>query len=368
MTSDKTSSFSPSGAMYNKSWRPTEDKAKAAEAALAAGKDWNEVARTVVGQDPQTIDLGLVKKEELPQQLADVAFSLPLNKPSQPVKSPLGWHILRVAKIVPPTTQSFNEVKAKLQADLANNEAVDRLYGVANHVDDAIAGGATLDEAAAQFGLKKTVVASIDDKGLSRDGKKVDFPVSPAEVIKLAFATEEGRTSRVTQTSDGAIFVLHLNKIVPPSVRPLAEVKDQAIAAWQAEKRQDKVAKEAAGLAAEVKSGMQLSAIAAAKGLKTTTSPPFGRQSDNTPGVPPALIDKLFAAKLGGVVTISDPTGSYVAQLTRVEEPKTIAKETADLSREITAGLQEDLRDEFAGTLRARFPVDIHRETLDRLF
>ena len=348
---------------------PTEDKAKAAEAALAAGKDWNEVARTVVGQDPQTIDLGLVKKEELPQQLADVAFNLPLDKPSQPVKSTLGWHILRVAKIVPPTTQSFNEVKAKLQADLANNEAVDRLYKVANHVDDAIAGGATLDEAAAQFGLKKTVVASIDDKGFGRDGKKADLPVSPAEVLKLAFATEEGRTSRVTQTPDGAIVVLHLNKVVPPSVRPLAEVKDKAIAAWQAEKRQDKVTKDAVALAAEVKSGMQLSTIAAAKGLKTTTSPPFGRQSDNTPGVPPALVDKLFAAKLGGVVTISDPTGSYVAQLTKVEEPKTTAKEeTADLSREITAGFQEDLRDEFAGTLRARFPVEIHRETLDRLF
>ena len=33
---------------------PSEDKAKDAEAALAAGKDWNEVATTVAGQDPQT--------------------------------------------------------------------------------------------------------------------------------------------------------------------------------------------------------------------------------------------------------------------------------------------------------------------------
>ncbi len=347
---------------------PTEEKAKAAEAALAAGKDWTEVARTVVGQDPQTIDLGLVKKEELPQHLADVAFGLPVAKPSQPIKSPLGWHILRVARIAPPTTQSFDEVKAKLQADLAHSEAVDRLYAVANHVDDAIAGGATLGEAATQFGLKKTDVASVDDKGESRDGKKVDLPVAPTEVLKLAFATDEGRTSRVTQTPDGAIFVLHVDKIVPPSVRPLAEVKDKAIAAWQAEKRQDKVAKEATALAAETKPGMQLSAIAAGKGLKTTTSPPFGRQADNTPGLPPALVDKLFAAKLGGVVTTSDPTGSYVAQLTKVDVPKPAAKDTADLSREVTAGIQEDLRDEFAGTLRARFPVDIHRETLDRLF
>ncbi len=348
---------------------PSEEKAKAVEAALAAGKDWTAVAQTIAGQDPQSIDLGVVKPEDLPKQLADAAFSLPLDKPSAPIQSTLGWHILRVVKIVPPTTQSFAEVKTKLQADLAHSEAADRLYEIGNHVDDAIAGGATLDEVAAKLGLKKTVINAVDDKGLGREGKQVQLPVSPADVLKLAFATDEGRTSRVTQTSDGAIFVLHMDKIVPPSVRPLSEVKDKAVAAWQAEQRQDKVAKDAKSLAAAVKPGIQLSAVAAAQGLKATTSPPFQRQSDNTAGVPPALVDKLFAAKPGGVVTASDATGSYVAQLIKVEEPKTTSKDaTADLTREVTAGMQADLGDEFTRALRARFPVEIHRENLDRLF
>jgi peptidyl-prolyl cis-trans isomerase D len=346
---------------------PSEDKAKAAAAALGAGKGWGEAARTIAGQDP--IDLGLVKQEDLPPNLANVAFGLPLDKPSQPIKSALGWHILRVTKIVPPTTQSFAEVKSKLAADLAHSEAADRLYDIGNHVDDAIAGGATLDEAATKFGLKKTVVAAVDDKGLARDGKKAELPISPVDVLKLAFATDEGRTSRVTQTPDGGIFALHIDKIVPPSVRPLSEVKDKAVAAWQAEKREADVAAQATALAAEVKPGMALSTVAAAKGLKTTTSPPFQRQAEDAPGVPPALIDKLFAAKPGGVVTASDATGSYVAQLTKIEEPLLPAKDaTADLSRDVTAGIRADLGDEFTQALRTRFPVEIHRETLDRLF
>jgi peptidyl-prolyl cis-trans isomerase D len=348
---------------------PSEDKAKSAEAALAAGQDWTEVARTIAGQDLQTIDLGLMKREELPQSLADVAFGLPLNRPSQAIKSPLGWHILRVVKIVPPTTLSFDEAKAKLRADLAHSEAVDRLYTVANHVDDALAGGATLDQAATKFGLKKTVVASVDEKGFGRDGKRMLLPASPTEVLKLAFLTEEGRTSRVAQASDGAIFVLHMDKIVPPSVRPLAEVKDKAIAAWQAEQRKEMVAKEAETLASEIKPGTQLPTVAAAKGLKVTSSPPFQRQSENAAGVPPALVDKLFAAKAGSVVTASDATGSYVAQLTKIEVPQTTAKgATAGLSHEVTAGIQADLGAEYTRGLRARFPVEIHRETLDRLF
>ena len=305
---------------------PSEDQAKAAEAALAAGKDWKAIATTIAGQDPATIDLGLMRREEMPQALADVAFALPLNKPSEPVKSPLGWHILRVVKIEPPKTQSFDEAKAKLQAEIAHSEAVDQLYTIANHVDDALAGGADIDAAAAQFGLTKTVVAAVDEHGHGRDGKPVALPVSPSEVLKLAFATEEDRTSRVTQSSDGAIFVLHMSKIVPPAVRPLAEVKDQAIAGWQAQQRRDLVAKEAEALAAAVKPGTKLSAVAAAKGLKATTSPPLLRRSQGTDGVPPVLVAKLFAVKPGTVVTAADATGSYVAQLSAVQQPSTAAK------------------------------------------
>src|SRR5206468_3772263 len=71
---------------------PSEEKAKEAAAALAAGKDWKEVATAIAGQDPETIDLGLLNRQEIPRLLGDVAFELPLNQASEPTKSPLGWH------------------------------------------------------------------------------------------------------------------------------------------------------------------------------------------------------------------------------------------------------------------------------------
>jgi peptidyl-prolyl cis-trans isomerase D len=348
---------------------PSESQAKAAEAALAAGKDWKEVATTITGQDPSTIDLGLMSRAEMPQALAEVAFALPLDKPSASVKSPLGWHILRIVKIEPPKTQTFDEAKAKLQADVAHDEAVDRLYTIANHVDDALAGGADIDAAAAKLGLKKTVVAAVDEHGRDRDGKPVELPVAPSEVLKLAFATEQDRASRVTQTSDGAIFALYMSKIVPPAVRPLAEVKDKVIADWQAGKRRDMVAKESEALAASARSGEQLSALAAAKGLKMTTSPPLPRQSQGAGGVPAVLVAKLFAVKRGAVVTAADENASYVAQLAAIQEPPTTAKTAiAELSREINNGLQADIGEEFTRALRAHFPVEIQSDTLDRLF
>lgn len=350
---------------------PSEAKAKEAKAALAAGKDWSDVATAIVKQAPDTIDLGLMKREEMPRELADIAFSLPLNKPSDPIETSLGWHILRVVKIEPPATQTFAQVKAKLQADLAHDQAVDRIYKIADQADDALAGGATLEEAGAKFKLKKTVVEAVDQQGLGRDGKKVALPIAPDEVLKLAFATNQGQTSRVTETKGDAVFALRTDKVVPPATRPLSEVKAAAIAAWQVDARRDRVAKEAAALAAAVKPGMSLAAVAGEKGLKAVTSAPFLARPGPGEAVPPVLIPKLFAVKPGGVVTGSDESGYFVAQLAKIDAPgagKASDAAKAELERELKAGLQAGLAAEYTQALRARFPVTVHRDTLDRLF
>jgi peptidyl-prolyl cis-trans isomerase D len=350
---------------------PDEAKAKAAEAALAAGKDWHEVATTIAGQNPDTIDLGLMTRAELPSELAETAFTLPSNKPSAPIESPLGWHILRVVKIEPPATQSFAEARSKLAAKVAHDEAVDRIYKIADQVDDALAGGASLEEAAAKFGLKKTVVATIDENGQGPDGKEPALPIAPAEAAKLAFATDEGQISRVTETNDNTLYVLRTDKVIPPSIKPLAAVKPAAIAAWQAEKRAAAVANEAEALARSVKPGTRLVAAANAKSLKVATSPPLLRSGSTGAPVPPALVAKLFTIKPGGVATSTDATGAYVAQLDTIQIPDqgpTAKAAKAELSQELTAGMQFDLGAEFTRGLRQHFPVEIHREVLDRMF
>jgi peptidyl-prolyl cis-trans isomerase D len=276
---------------------------------------------------------------------------------------------LRTVKIEPPMTQTFDQTKAKLEADLTHQEAVDRIYKVANKVDDALAGGTTIEDAATKFGLKTTAVAAADAGGHDLEDKPVALPASSDDVLKLAFATNDGQTSRVTETPDGAIFVLRTDKVIPSAIKPLDEVKEKAVAAWQADKRREMVAKQAEELSAAIKPEAKLATIATEKGLKAVTSPPFMRHPGRDDAVPPALVAKLFAAKPGEVVTGSDGTGSYVAQLDEVQKPEDISQSaTATLSRDIAAGQQADLGQEFTQALRARFPVEIHREVLDKLF
>ncbi len=347
---------------------PSEDKAKEAAAAVAAGKDWKEVAKGL-GQDLETVDLGLLSRQEIPHELGDVAFDLPLDQVSQPIKTPLGWHILRVVKVAPATTQSFEQVKPKLEAALKLREAADRLDKTGNQADDALGGGTPLAEVAAKFGLKTVTIAATDDRGHDPDGKPVELPIAPDDVLKSAFATNQGDTSRIIDTDDGAIFAVHVEKVTPPQVRPLAEVKDKAIAALQAEQKREAATKQAEALAAAATGGVPLAKAAGDKGLTLLAAVPLSRGEKPGEATPPELVAKLFAAKPGDIVTTTEATGAYAAQLKEIQSPETVPDaDAAKLTTQLTGETGGALARSFTEALRRRFPVEIKREALDRSF
>jgi peptidyl-prolyl cis-trans isomerase D len=346
---------------------PSEDKAKQVEAEVKAGKDWTEIAKEL-GQDADTVDLGLLSSKEIPHELGDVAFQLPLNQPSQPIKSPVGWHILRVSKIEPASTPSFEEAKPKIEAALALQAATDRLDKIANQADDALAGGASLTEVAKKFGLN-TAEVTTDESGHAPDGKQIKLPFASEPILKTAFSTDQGGTSRVTDTDDGAIYAVKVDKVTPPAVRPLADVKDKAIQAWQEEQQRETVKAQAEALAAAAKADGSLAKAAGDKKLTLLAAVALSRRP--TPGdkVPPALAAKLFAAKEGDIVTIAEPTAAFTAQLKEVQSPKTVPDAAATLlSEQLAREQQGDIVGSYTDALKKRFPVEIERDALNRMF
>ncbi|HXC30779.1 MAG TPA: SurA N-terminal domain-containing protein [Stellaceae bacterium] len=348
---------------------PTEDKAKAVEAALASGEDFQKAATEIAGQDPSTIDLGLVKPDDLPKELGDAAFTLPVDKPSEPMKTELGWHILRVVKIQAPQTLSFDQAKDQLQKQLVEDEAADRLDKIANDADDALAGGAALSDVAAKYGLKLITVDGVDASGRTPDGKVPPLPIGAKDVLKAVFETETNQTSRITPVEDAAIFAVHVDKIVPPVVKPLADVKAQAVIGWNTQQRQDAVKKIASDLTAAVSSGTPLAQAASAKGLGVATSPPLSRRAQGALPLPKALIGKLFTAKIGDTETGGDDNGTYVAQLKTINIPQSTPDDQVKaLTAEIGNSMRYDMAGEFTDSLKKRYPVTIKHDVLDKMF
>ena len=67
---------------------------------LENGESFLEVGKKITSQDLEIISLGLLKKDQLLSGFAEDVFSLENNQYTKPIKTDLGWHILKVTKII----------------------------------------------------------------------------------------------------------------------------------------------------------------------------------------------------------------------------------------------------------------------------
>ncbi|WP_242390589.1 peptidylprolyl isomerase [Pararhodospirillum photometricum] len=129
---------------------PSEEAARAALAEVRAGRSLEDATRAQTGK--AAVALPAVTRDGLPAPLGDAVFAQPVGQVGEPVQGPFGWHLFLVSEETPAHTRALTEVKDELRAALAEEQAQDALYGLSTRLEDTLAGGASLEEAAAQVG------------------------------------------------------------------------------------------------------------------------------------------------------------------------------------------------------------------------
>lgn len=191
---------------------------------LNAGSAFADVAKEVAGMDAQAVELGLLQRDELLAELAEAVFSMPLNVASDPVQSPLGWHVLRVSEIEAGHLRSLDEVRGELSDVVAKELAIDDLFELSNKLEDSLGGGATLEESAARLNLKLATVRAVDATGRDPQGESVTtLPPNP-QVLNVAFETPDTEESALTELGNDGYFIVRVDEVTPDTLRPLAEV------------------------------------------------------------------------------------------------------------------------------------------------
>jgi peptidyl-prolyl cis-trans isomerase D len=354
---------------------PDEATTKKATDALAKGEDFYAVAKRLANEDKDALDLGWVSRKDLPTEMGDFVFAAKQGATSQGIHTDFGWSILRVKDIRPPHIVPYEEAKPKLDAEARHDAAANALYTLSNKVEDAVAGGADMKAIAQQFNLKPFSVDMIDQNGIRPSGVAVTgLPVATADLAKTAFATQAGQSSDLTQTNDGKFFMLHVDKVSPPTPRPFAEVKDQVKAAWIKDRQNEKLDSMTADLVKTVKGGTKLADLAKARHLTLATSKPFGHDGDFSGGLPANMTATLFNVPLGTVTSArglqDNVDGAYIGVLTKImpADAKANAVGAQQVKQQLNADIGGELITEFSQALRRDYPVLVNQTALDRLY
>jgi peptidyl-prolyl cis-trans isomerase D len=344
-----------------------EAAAQRAREGLAQGADFDAVTADS-GTSQDTAAIGPVQREQLPPELAAGVFDLQPGEPSAPIKTSLGWHIVEVTAVEPGQVQTLAEAKDRLMAELKREKAIESLVDLGNKLEDALGRGATVQEAAGELGLPLRTIEAIDARGQDAAGAAV--PDLPQRFVETAFETAQGAQSPLVETGHEGYFLLEVDDVTPSAVKRFETVRKQVEEAWRAQQRNDKAKREADELAARVRAGGDLAALAAEKQFKAATSAPFTRDGEAVASdLSRAVVAAIFEVKPGETVVVPVQDGFAVARLKSVLPPAAEADRTAEASirTELTESMRGDILAQFAAGMRGRYPVKINPRALEAL-
>lgn len=354
-----------------------ESVARAAKARLDGGEDFAVVALDAAGMDDAATDLGLVTPTGLLPELSDPVFALAQGQTTAPIQSAFGWHVVQVTEILGGAEPTLADVRDDLIAELKRERAADEVYAVSTELEDAIASGATLEEASSRLNLPLERVAALARDGSDGRGVAVDtLPGDGRAFIEEAFQSDVGIPSILVETGDDSYFVLRVESVTDPEVPAFETVRAEAEAAVRAERRAEAAAAQADALNARLADGIPLAEIAAELGVDIRVSPPLRRdgQVDTTNTLAPSienmpgrgLITAAFEVAEGESV-VAETAGTFqIGRVSAVVTPQNSAGADA-LADELTQGLRNDVLAAFSAALQDKHTVDIYPGVVDVL-
>ncbi len=314
-----------------------KSKAKVEEAIrrAKAGEDFGKLAKELsedTATAPQGGDLGFVGKGEMVPQFEEAVFALKKGEMSpQPVRTPFGYHAIKVSDVQDGGVQPFGEAAAKIKEKLAAERSEHAAQAKTDEARPALAAAKDFPAEAKKLGLdvKETTAARGDGlEGIGRD----------PQLEEALFGLAIGGVSPALKTS-GGLVIARVVESFPAGVPPFAEIKDKAVIAVKRERASVLADERAKAFAASVKIGDFLAAarrdklVAGETPLFSRGEPPQGKDAPPNP--------VLLAALRTPTGEISEPVrgaaGFYVVKTIerRIADPQGADKVRGELSRQL---------------------------------
>lgn len=308
---------------------------------------------------------GTYKESELPKELADLVFKAAEGAKLEPVKSPLGWHVMEVEKIIAPQGKSFDSVKDAILKKLSQEKSSEAVYARADEIDDKIGGGKSLSDIAKDMDLKETVYTNIK----ADDAAAVKSPMAD-KILSSAYALEKGDASQLIETPEGNFMIVETRDIKVAAPKAYDLVKADVEKQWHAQKVAAALDAKAQELMTRLKAGEAFEKVASSAGKSLSKTGLITRAQKTA--LPARLQSALFAMdNPGEAVTVPGEKNLTVLRLVdrKVQAPAKPLKEDRDaLNAILKQSLQRDILSQFRQSLLKKYDVVVHDDVLKKMY
>lgn len=370
---------------------PSVEAATEAKARLDRGEVSFEQLAAERGLTLADADMGEVTQSQL-GEAGEAVFALDQPGVVGPVQVPLGPALFAMNAILDPIDIPFEQALPELRNEAAADRARRLIQDNSTQIEDLLAGGATLEDLAEETPMQMGRI----DWSANSDSVPDEIGGYPA-FRERAAAVAQQDFPELFELSDGGVFALRLDEIVPPALIPFEEVRDEVLADW----RRAEIHRQLLALAETRKVDATAESMAPPPVRTDSTAAPtpannrLADQASNAPattngaaaapalewqpedgmlrdsviaGVPPSVVASAFRAGEGKAQVVDADGRVFIVRVEAIHKAELTTDEAGMLVSAVRArqadSLQQDMFGYFTRALQQQFGTSIDQSAI----
>lgn len=235
----------------------------------------------------QYVDLGLITAAQAPENVAEIAFDLPLNTPCDLYKDSNEWKFAFVTKIEPEKILPYAQVSAQIRDNLIDEKLNQHIESISEKIEDAIASGESFESVAKEFKLKYVVVDHTLQNGYLKNsfskGDSMPVMALPAglddelkqSLILEIFQTSVGKETSLQMGPKSCLAIAKVTNSQESYVPRFEDIKEQVLGLYKKNKQFEVAARIANEITASVNNVQDLKNKASINNYEFKIHEPF---------------------------------------------------------------------------------------------
>lgn len=358
--------------------KPKEEEPKLREKAegilkqLKSGANFAELAKKD-SEDPGSGqkggELGWIARGQTVPAFEKAAFSLKPNELSNVIATEYGFHILQITSHEQAHTRTFDEVKPELLAEQQKSIGQEKAQQA---VEQARAEILRTPAQAEVIAKKHNLKAFKVDQAVS--GQPLPEIGSSPEISNTIFSAQKGEVSQVGMTQSGKIAFAAITDVIPARNAEYAEVEKDVRERYTTAEAERLLRETGQGVAAKIKQGETLAAIAKQYGASVKTASPFTVEGAAEGIGPGRDLAAAFDAKVGDTIgPVNVGASAFICKVSEKVAPDMdqLAKTRDSLIQSVRARKSQEqdalFKESITSALIKQKKVKLYQDVIDRI-
>ena len=330
------------------------------------------VIKNNTNKDPEASKLGLIEYNDLPDDVSSSIFQAEINKIIGPEKTPFGWRIFLINKVIPEVIKEFEDVKKEIEKELKVNIALEKMYDLGNAFYDEVAAGNNIQEAALTINAKVLKFNNIDVNGMGLSGNIInDLPPYPG-LMQTVFDANINEPSELINTISNTIYAIQVEEIIPQSIMSFAEAKDIIIKDIQKAESLNLALNTANDIIVKINNNQDIEELVKEYNLIVLDANNVKKDGSGSEGIlNEEGVNAVFNIKKGQITNaIKYNNNTYI--IAKVEDVIPINEvnneDLLKVNLSVSQGISKDIQDLFINNLSKEQNIKVNEKLLDSLF